>query len=61
MKLIGKDVIVEEGEYLIVPHMVEHCPVALSEEVHCLLLEPGTTLNTGNVTNEKTVTDLAEL
>lgn len=44
----------EEGEFLIVPRGVEHCPVA-EEEVHVLLFEPASTLNTGNVRNERTV------
>jgi len=29
----------------------EHCPVA-DEEVHVILIEPKSTLNTGNITNE---------
>jgi mannose-6-phosphate isomerase-like protein (cupin superfamily) len=45
---------VEEGEILIVPHGVEHRPVA-DEEVHVLLFEPASTLNTGNVKDERTV------
>lgn len=43
------------GELIVVPHGVEHCPVALTPEVHVLLLEPKGTLNTGNVSNERTV------
>jgi len=46
------------GELIIVPRGVEHCPRALTDEVHVLLLEPKRTLNTGNVTNERTVADL---
>ena len=45
------------GEFLIVPRGVEHCPVA-DEEVHVLLFEPASTLNTGNVHNERTVEQL---
>ncbi len=44
---------VGEGEFIIVPRGVEHKPVA-NEEVHILLFEPASTLNTGNVENEKT-------
>lgn len=44
---------VGEGEFVIVPHGVEHKPVA-DEEVWCVLVEPNTTLNTGNVQNERT-------
>jgi mannose-6-phosphate isomerase-like protein (cupin superfamily) len=47
-------VTLEEGEFLIVPRGVEHKPVA-DEEVHVLLLEPASTLNTGNVRSERTV------
>src|SRR3954452_7922276 len=49
-----------EGEFVIVPHGVEHKPVA-DEEVHLLLLEPKSTLNTGNVKNEKTVAELQRI
>jgi mannose-6-phosphate isomerase-like protein (cupin superfamily) len=44
---------IHEGEFIIVPHGVEHKPVA-DEEVHILLFEPATTLNTGDVENEMT-------
>jgi len=44
----------DEGEFLVVPHGVEHRPVA-EEEVHLVLIEPAGTLNTGNVRNERTV------
>lgn len=43
------------GELIVVPRGVEHCPLALTDEVHVVLLEPKSTLNTGNVTNERTV------
>jgi len=43
------------GEFIIVPRGVEHCPKALTDEVHVVLIEPQTTLNTGNVVNERTV------
>src|SRR6266498_1324971 len=45
---------VEAGEFIIVPHGVEHRPVA-DEEVDVLLFEPATTLNTGNVRSDRTV------
>ncbi len=54
MKFTHRELWIEQGECLIVPHGVEHCPVA-PEEVHILLLEPATTLNTGTVQNERTV------
>jgi mannose-6-phosphate isomerase-like protein (cupin superfamily) len=48
---------IEEGEFVIVPRGVEHKPVA-EEEAHVLLFEPVSTLNTGNVENERTVPEL---
>ena len=54
MQFRDRDVWLEAGEFIIVPHGVEHRPVA-PEEVHLLLLEPKSTLNTGNVMDEKTV------
>jgi mannose-6-phosphate isomerase-like protein (cupin superfamily) len=50
-------VTLEEGELFIVLAGVEHRPVA-EEEVHALMLEPMSTLNTGNVTNERTLQEL---
>jgi hypothetical protein len=41
----------------IVPRGVEHCPRALTDEVHVVLLEPKTTVNTGNLRNERTAAD----
>ncbi len=57
MKLKDRDIRVEEGEFIIIPRGVEHLPVA-EEEVQVLLLEPKSTLNTGNVVNERTVAEL---
>jgi mannose-6-phosphate isomerase-like protein (cupin superfamily) len=45
---------IEEGEFIVVPRGVEHRPVA-EEECWVLLFEPASTLNTGNVVNERTV------
>ena len=53
-------VTLNEGEFVIVPRGVEHRPVA-DAEVHVLLFEPASTLNTGNVRNERTVADLDHL
>jgi mannose-6-phosphate isomerase-like protein (cupin superfamily) len=60
LELREQDVVLEEGEFFIVPRGVEHKPVA-EEEVHVLLFEPKSTLNTGNVRNERTVEDLKTL
>lgn len=54
MRLRDGDILVDPGEFLVVPRGVEHCPVA-EVETHVLLLEPKSTLNTGNVRNERTV------
>jgi len=54
MEFRDRLVALEEGEFLIVPRGVEHRPVAV-EEVHVLLFEPATTMNTGDVRNERTV------
>ncbi|HEV7374054.1 MAG TPA: cupin domain-containing protein [Pyrinomonadaceae bacterium] len=51
---------IEEGEFVIVPRGVEHKPVA-EEEAHVLLFEPASTLNTGNVQNERTVPELEKI
>lgn len=57
MKLRNRDIEVNEGEFIIIPRTVEHLPVA-DEECHVLLLEPKSTLNTGNVRNERTLPQL---
>src|SRR5271156_1511554 len=57
MEFRDRHVWLEEGEFLIVPRTVEHRPVA-DEEAHVLLFEPASTLNTGNVQNERTVARL---
>ena len=54
MEFRDRAVWLEEGEFLIVPRGVEHRPVA-EEEAHVLLFEPASTLNTGNVRDERTV------
>jgi mannose-6-phosphate isomerase-like protein (cupin superfamily) len=60
MELRDRYVELAEGEFLVVPKGVEHRPVA-DDEVHVLLFEPATTLNTGNVVNERTVRALERL
>ncbi len=57
IKLRDRDIRLQEGEFVIIPKGVEHLPIA-EEEVHVLLLEPKSTVNTGNVQNERTVTNL---
>ncbi len=48
---------IEEGEFIVIPRGVEHRPIA-EEECWILLFEPASTLNTGNIVNERTVTQL---
>jgi mannose-6-phosphate isomerase-like protein (cupin superfamily) len=57
IKFRDRDVWLDEGELIIIPQGVEHLPVA-HEEVHVLLIEPKSTLNTGNTQNERTVAHL---
>ncbi len=57
---LQRDIWVEEGELIIIPHGVEHRPVA-EEETHLMLLEPTTTVNTGNVESERTVLHVERL
>ena len=51
---------VRTGEFIVIPRGVEHRPAA-DEEVHLLLLEPKTTLSTGNVRNERTKEELEKI
>lgn len=52
---------IEEGEFIIVPRGVEHKPFA-EEEVHIMLFEPASTLNTGNnAESEMTVAELEKI
>jgi mannose-6-phosphate isomerase-like protein (cupin superfamily) len=60
MEFREKIVEVNAGEFIIVPRGVEHRPVA-EDEVHVLLFEPDSTLNTGNVENERTRRQLEKL
>ncbi len=60
IKLRDQDILLEEGEFVIIPRGVDHLPIA-EEEAHVLLLEPKTTLNTGNTQNERTVINLEHI
>jgi mannose-6-phosphate isomerase-like protein (cupin superfamily) len=55
-----RDEAILPGEFIIIPHGAEHMPYTL-EETHVILFEPATTLNTGNVQNERTVADLQKV
>ncbi len=60
MKFRDGEQVINPGEFIIVPHGVEHLPVA-EGETEIMLVEPDTTLNTGNVVNERTVADLQHI
>ncbi len=60
MQFRDREIQLGEGEFIIVPRGIEHRPVA-DEETHILLFEPKTTLNTGNVRNERTREQLERL
>ena len=60
MEFLDKIVTVNQGEFIIVPRGVEHRPNA-KEEVHFVLFEPGTTLNTGNIKNDMTIENLGRV
>jgi mannose-6-phosphate isomerase-like protein (cupin superfamily) len=53
LRLRKGDVVLDPGEFCVVPRGVEHQPWA-PDEVHVMLFEPATTLNTGNLRNERT-------
>jgi mannose-6-phosphate isomerase-like protein (cupin superfamily) len=60
LRLRDRDLWVGPGEFAIIPRGVEHLPIA-TEETQVLLLEPKSTLNTGNVRNARTLTELERL
>jgi mannose-6-phosphate isomerase-like protein (cupin superfamily) len=55
-----RELAVHPGEFIIIPHGVEHCPSA-DEETHIMLLEPKSTVNTGNAEGERTVRGLQRI
>ena len=60
MEFRDKTEIIRPGEIIIVPKKVEHRPVA-EDEVEILLFEPASTLNTGNIENERTKKELEKI
>jgi len=60
LKLRDGELTINPGEFTVVPRGVEHLPIA-DEETHVLLFERNTTLHTGNVNNERTVTNFERL
>ncbi|MEO1115011.1 MAG: cupin domain-containing protein [Pseudomonadota bacterium] len=59
MRFRDREEIIQEGEFIVVPHGVEHCPVALTETCEVILLEPATTVNTGTAQDGRRKEDLA--
>ena len=59
MRFRDREEVVEEGEFIVVPHGVEHCPVVLTETCEVVLLEPATTINTGTAEDARKVENLA--
>jgi len=60
IKLRDRDIVLNEGEFFIVPQGVEHMPVA-EDETHVLMFVPKSTLNTGNVQSEKTIKEVEHI
>jgi len=57
IKLRDRNVELDAGEFFIIPKGVEHMPVA-ENEVHALMFEPKSTVNTGNTDSDKIISDL---
>jgi len=60
IRLRDGEITLGPGEFVVIPRGVDHLPVA-EEEVQVVLIEPKATLNTGNVTNAKTVSKLERI
>ncbi len=54
IKLRDRELNIREGEFVIIPKGVEHLPVA-ADEVQVLLMEPKSTVNTGDAKSDRTV------
>ncbi|MBB71147.1 MAG: mannose-6-phosphate isomerase [Legionellales bacterium] len=57
IKFRDKEVQVSPGEFIVIPKGIEHLPIA-KDEVHVILIEPKSTLNTGDTDSDLTVSDL---
>lgn len=60
LELRDRSIELHEGEFIIVPQGIDHKPVA-EDEVHVMLFEPASTLNTGNVKTDKTLEKLERI
>ena len=62
MQFRDRTEVVSEGEIIVVPKGVEHCPSTRNnEEVHLLLFEKQNTAHTGNVQHEMTQTEYPKI
>jgi mannose-6-phosphate isomerase-like protein (cupin superfamily) len=62
MQFRDRTEIVGEGEIIVVPKGIEHCPMTVDDEVvHVLMFEKATTVHTGEVVHERTVTAYPEI
>jgi hypothetical protein len=61
MKFRDRDEIVEPGEFIVVPHGVEPCPVALDDTCEVMLLEPGSAVNTSSANDARRATELGRV
>ena len=55
-----KEYVLHKDEFIIIPRGIEHSPMA-KEETLVMLFEPKNTLNTGNLENEFTHSDLKSI
>lgn len=60
IRLRDREIRIAAGEFVVIPRGVEHLPIA-DDEVHVILIEPKTTLNTGDVTTDRTVANPAKI
>jgi len=60
IKLNDREIDLDEGQFFIIPRGVEHLPVA-EEEVHVMLFEPQSVLNTGDQKNQRTIETLEKI
>lgn len=60
IKLRDGEIALEPGEFAVIPRQVEHLPIA-EEETQILLLEPKTTVNTGDAKTERRLDVLERL
>lgn len=60
MQFEDREVALGPGELIVVPRGVRHRPCA-DEEVHVLLFEPASTLNTGDAVSDRTVREPEKL